>query len=170
MTGPKHRPAVASALAFLPEYVIAALAGGQTPDHPGRHFYRHEESQATQAATACFASDCCRFFYRQVGSSCDGRFSETPSTQISTVKDTVILMRSSIGASFRAIGAGCTFRDLSRTIGSCEVIEAPHPPCSFEPPTSFHRTVIERAKCLSEIDFHALFLPSTADLDRPRHG
>jgi hypothetical protein len=55
-------------------------------------------------------------------------------------------------------------------VRACEVIEAQHPPCSFEPPTSFRRTVIEQAKCLCEIDFHALFLPSTADLDRLRHG
>jgi hypothetical protein len=37
-----------------------------------------------------------------------------------TVRTTDTLMRSSIGAGFRAIGAGCTFRDLSRTVGSCE--------------------------------------------------
>lgn len=39
---------------------------------------------------------------------------------VCTVRTTDTLRRSSIGAGFRAIGAGCTFRDLSRTIGPCE--------------------------------------------------
>jgi hypothetical protein len=39
---------------------------------------------------------------------------------VCAVKMTVKVKRSSIGAGLRAIGAGCTFRDLSRTIGPFE--------------------------------------------------
>jgi hypothetical protein len=78
--------------------MMATLASGQTPDDLGRNFYRHEKYMAKQTASSCFASDFCRFFYRQVRSSCDGRFSVITSPQISTVKYTgnlasIILVR-----------------------------------------------------------------------------
>ena len=82
---------------------------------------------------------------------------------LDTVKDTVILMRSSIGESFRGGVATGGFRDLSRSIGTCELTEAQHLPCSSNAQAGMHRTVIGLAKCLSDMHFQAIFLPSTAD-------
>jgi hypothetical protein len=92
LTGQKHLSGVAAVAGFAPEYVMATLASDQTPDDLGRRFYRHEKYQVTQTASSCFAGNFCRFFYRQVRSSCDGRFSVITSPQISTVKYTVNLV------------------------------------------------------------------------------
>jgi hypothetical protein len=54
-----------------------------------RRFYRHAKSQAPKAASPCFDSDFRRYFYRQAGNWCDGKFSASSWPQIFTVRFTV---------------------------------------------------------------------------------
>jgi hypothetical protein len=98
-----------------------------------------------------------------------------------TVRTTDTLMRSSIGAGFRAICAGCTFRDLSRSIGLGEGLIGSLVPCRRTIASAWKTTVTTTRKSLSHQIFQADLLPSTCsgtlpapprlpDLDQPCSG
>jgi hypothetical protein len=70
-------------------------------------------------------------------------------------------MRSSIGEGFRAICAGCTFRDLSRTIGLVEGMIGGVVPCGRAIACAWEPTVTTARKSLSNRIFQTDFLPST---------